>query len=76
MGCGTLDYAYTQGFVKSNEVSATADALNKPINRYEMARIMVRITEQHLGEPKADTSNVSSCMADYNDVPSESTVTM
>ena len=44
---------------------------NKPINRYEMAYIMVRITEKILGEAKTETKDIEKIMSDYDKVSQE-----
>lgn len=42
---GMYDYAVEKGIVFANEIVPTADALNKPITRYDMARIYVSVTD-------------------------------
>lgn len=41
---------------------------NQPISRYEMAQVMVRITENILKEDKASTTDVAKAIGDYSSV--------
>ncbi|WP_228727876.1 hypothetical protein [Fusibacter ferrireducens] len=63
------DYAVEKGIVKKYEIAPTAESLNQPINRYEMARIMIRINENIQGESKTSITGVDQKIADYDSVP-------
>lgn len=41
---------------------------DKPITRYEMSYVMVRVAENILGEPSTSTSGVGKIMSDYQEV--------
>ncbi len=66
-----LNRAYFRGIVRKSEVPATKEALDKPITRYEMARIAMRINEKMLMEPKTSIKGIEGLMLDYSQVPTE-----
>ena len=47
----------------------SASSLDQPINRYEMARIMIRINEKLQGEAKSSAIGVSTVITDYSELP-------
>lgn len=63
---GVFEDAYSKAIV--TELAMPEETWNEPINRYEMAMIMVRITENILKESQASTKGVTNIMADYNEV--------
>ncbi len=63
---GVFRDAQTKFILRRNEMPESE--WDKPINRYEMAMVMVRITENILKEDKAATSGVANIMADYQEV--------
>lgn len=65
-----FDKAEEKGIVTSGEMPATA--LSIKINRYQMARILVRLAENVLNEKTADTTGIERFMADYSTVNSKS----
>lgn len=63
---GIFHAATQQGILEKEEIlKATWDA---PITRYEMIRILTRLSENTLGEPKVDTTGIENMMSDYNKV--------
>lgn len=63
---GIFQAAAQQGILQKEEIlKATWD---KPITRYEMIRILTRLSENTLGEPKVDTRGIENMMADHNQV--------
>ena len=46
-----------------------ASSLDQPINRYETARVMIRINEKLQGEAKTSTVGASDLISDYKEVP-------
>lgn len=63
---GVFRDAQTKFILRRNEMPESD--WNKPITRYEMAMVMVRITENILKEDKTGTSGVANIMADYQEV--------
>lgn len=63
---GVFRDAQTKFILRRNEMPESD--WDKPINRYEMAMVMVRITENILKEDKTGTSGVANIMADYQEV--------
>lgn len=55
-----------QGILKQEEV--LAETWNEPITRYEMIRILTRISENTLGEPSVQTEGIEEKVADYDRV--------
>ena len=64
-----LEAAYAKNIIKTSEIANTADALNKPITRQEMAMVMIRVNLNIQGEDKASTLGANTLIADYNKVP-------
>lgn len=64
-----LEAAYANNVVKSSEIAHTAEALNKPITRQEMAMVMIRVNLNIQNEDKASTLGANTLIADYNKVP-------
>lgn len=63
---GIFEAAVEQGIIEKGELlPATWD---KPITRYEMIRILIRLSENTLGKPKASTIDIESMMSDYDQV--------
>lgn len=62
----TLMAAYENKIVYSSEISGTKSALDAPINRYEMAMIMVRANENLQNEAEVGTAGINTVMADYS----------
>ena len=62
----TFEVAVEQGILEEAEIlSATWD---KPITRYEMIRILTRLSENALDEPKVNTTGIESMISDYDQV--------
>lgn len=67
---GVFRDAQTKFILRRNEMPESE--WNEPINRYEMAMVMVRITENILKENAVSTSGVANIMADYQEVSKHS----
>lgn len=67
---GVHKAAMEKGII-DNTFPATSDYLNKPITREEMTTIIVNISEIIKNEPKVDTSNTASKIADLGKVSPE-----
>ncbi|MFA7461879.1 MAG: S-layer homology domain-containing protein, partial [Anaerovoracaceae bacterium] len=63
---GIFEAAEEQGTLKSGEISEAT--WNEPITRYEMARILIRLSENTLNEPEVDTTGIESTMSDHDQV--------
>ena len=63
---GIFGAAVEQGILKPEEV--LAETWNEPITRYEMIRILTRISENTLGEPSVQTEGIEEKVADYDQV--------
>ena len=63
---GIFGVAVEQEILKPEEV--LAETWNEPITRYEMIRILTRLSEKTLGEPKIQTEGIEEKVADYDRV--------
>ncbi len=66
---GMLRYANEEGIVLKHEIPSTRAGLDQPINRYEMARIMIRINEKLQGEARTSVTDVDKVITDYKNLP-------
>lgn len=66
---GIFEDAINSGIVLESEMPAST--WDNPISRYEMTRIMVRLTENVLKEAQTSTSGVANIMSDYSKVSSQ-----
>ena len=66
---GVRDAAIEDGIISEAELPVSQ--LNDPITRYEMTRIMVRLTENSLKEAKTGTTGIANVMSDYQKVSNQ-----
>ncbi len=68
---GVLEEAYDLGIVTRSEWEGSAESLNTPITRNEMARILVRIDDKILMTGEVNTNGVENYLSDYKQIPSQ-----
>lgn len=68
---GIFKTAREKGILESGEIPETS--WDAPITRYEMIRILTRLSENILGEAPVDTEGVETRMSDYDQVAAKET---
>ena len=63
---GIFEAAVEQEIIEPEEV--LRETWDAPITRYEMIRILTRLSENTLNEPKADMTGIESMISDYDQV--------
>lgn len=66
-----LTTAVNLGITNESEIVRSAESLDSVTNRYEMARLLVRASEEILCEPCFVTLGIEALLPDYPDIPDE-----